>query len=216
MKRGVLTVLSGFSGSGKGTIIKKLLSSYPDNYALSISATTRSKRMNEKTGVYEQDGVDYFFLSREEFERRIAEDRFIEYATYNENHYGTPKDYVFECLDKGLDVILEIEVQGALQIKEKFPDALLIFMTPPDAETLYERLIGRGTETPEVVQRRMKTAIFESTLMDRYDYVLVNDTIDECAEKMHQMVTLAHDRAVCNEKLIEEIKQQLSQFSFES
>ena len=124
MKRGVLTVLSGFSGSGKGTIIKKLLSVHPETYALSVSATTRQKRMNEKTGVFEQDGVDYFFLTKEEFEKRIAEDRFIEYATYNENYYGTPKDYVFECLDKGLDVILEIEVQGALQIKEKFPDEI--------------------------------------------------------------------------------------------
>ncbi|MBO4476960.1 MAG: guanylate kinase [Lachnospiraceae bacterium] len=215
MKRGVLTVLSGFSGSGKGTIIKKLLSVHPDTYALSVSATTRQKRMNEKTGVFEQDGVDYFFLTKEEFEKRIVEDRFIEYATYNENYYGTPKDYVFECLDKGLDVILEIEVQGALQIKEKFPDALLIFMTPPDAETLYQRLIGRGTETEDVVRRRMKTAIFESSLMDRYDYVLVNDTIDECAEKMHQMVTLAHDRAVCSTKLIDEIKKQLNTFSFD-
>jgi len=215
MKRGVLTVLSGFSGSGKGTIIKKLLSTHPDTYALSISATTRSKRMNEKTGVFEQDGVDYFFLTRPEFEKRIAEDRFIEYAVYNENYYGTPKDYVFDRLEKGMDVILEIEVQGALQIKEKFPDALLIFLTPPDAETLYERLLGRGTETKEVVIRRMKTAVFESSLMDRYDYVLVNDTIDACAEKMHQMVTLAHDRAVCSEKLIGDIKKQLDQFTFD-
>ena len=215
MKRGVLTVLSGFSGSGKGTIIKNLLSVYPDRYALSVSATTRQKRLNEKTGVFETDGVDYFFLTKEEFEKRIAEDRFIEYATYNENYYGTPKDYVFECLNKGLDVILEIEVQGALQIKEKFPDALLIFMTPPDAETLYKRLTGRQTETEEVVRRRMKTAIFESTLMDRYDYVLVNDTIDECTEKLHQMVTLAHDRAVCSTGLIDEIKQQLNTFSFD-
>lgn len=139
-KKGILIILSGFSGVGKGTVVRRLLSDY-DNYALSISATTRKPREGE------EDGVSYFFKSKEEFEQMIKEDSFIEHARYVENYYGTPKAYVQEQLDAGKDVILEIEIQGALKVKEKYPDALMLFLVPPDAQTLKERLVGRGTET---------------------------------------------------------------------
>ena len=138
--KGILIVLSGFSGSGKGTIMKELMKKYSDQYALSISATTRSPRPGET------DGVEYFFRTKEQFEKMIADDELIEYAKYVDNYYGTPKAYVEEQLAAGKDVILEIEIQGALKVKEKFPDTLLMFVTPPSAEELKNRLVGRGTE----------------------------------------------------------------------
>ena len=155
MSKGVLTIVSGFSGAGKGTVMKGLLANY-DNYALSISATTRRPREGE------QDGREYFFKTREEFEQMIAEGAFIEYAQYVENYYGTPKAYVEEQLANGKDVLLEIEIQGALQVKKLRPDALLIFITPPSAEILEQRLTGRGTETPEVIAMRMNRAVEEA------------------------------------------------------
>ena len=142
--KGILLVISGFAGTGKGTLVHELLEKY-DNYALSVSATTRSPRPGEV------DGVHYFFKSKEEFEEMIHENRLIEYASYVENYYGTPKEYVRQQLENGKDVILEIEIQGALKIKEQFPDTLLLFMVPPSASVLEERLRGRGTETDEVV-----------------------------------------------------------------
>ena len=156
---GILIVVSGFSGSGKGTIMKELLKRY-DNYALSISATTRAPREGET------DGREYFFKTREEFEKMIAKEELIEYAEYVNNYYGTPRAYVEEQLTAGKDVILEIEIQGALKVKKKFPDTLLLFVTPPSAEELRKRLIGRGTETMEVIEQRMQRAIEESDGMD--------------------------------------------------
>ena len=156
--RGILAVVSGFSGSGKGTIMKELLQQY-DNYALSISATTRQPREGE------MHGREYFFLSKEEFEQLIKEEKLIEYAQYVGNYYGTPSSFVEEQRDAGKDVILEIEVQGALQVKEKFPDTVLLFVTPPSAEELASRLRGRGTETEEVIAKRMEQAVTESTLI---------------------------------------------------
>ena len=144
--RGILIVVSGFSGSGKGTIMKELMKKHSEYYALSISATTRNPRPGE------QDGVEYFFRTREEFERMIAEDELVEYAEYVGNYYGTPKAYVEEQLNAGKDVILEIEIQGALKVKEKFPDTLLLFVTPPSAEELKKRLVGRGTEEMSVIE----------------------------------------------------------------
>ena len=146
--KGILIVVSGFSGAGKGTIMKALLNKY-DNYALSISATTRNPREGEV------DGREYFFKTREEFEKMIAKDELIEYAKYVNNYYGTPKAYVEEQLADGKDVILEIEIQGALKVKEKFPETLLLFVTPPSAAELRSRLVGRGTETMEVIEQRM-------------------------------------------------------------
>lgn len=144
-EKGILIVVSGFSGSGKGTIMRELLKKY-DNYALSVSATTRAPRPGE------EEGREYFFKSTEEFEKMIAKDELIEYARYVDNYYGTPRVYVEEQLEAGKDVVLEIEIQGALKVKEKFPDTLLLFVTPPSAQELRSRLVGRGTETMDVIE----------------------------------------------------------------
>ena len=181
MNKGVLTVVSGFSGSGKGTIMKALLKKY-DNYALSISATTRSPREGER------NGREYFFKTKEEFQRLIEEDQLIEYAQYVENYYGTPREYVERCLDDGKDVILEIEVQGARKVKEKIPEAVLIFVTPPSAEELRARLVGRGTESMEVIESRLSRANEEAVVMPDYDYLLVNDDLEQCVEAMHGII----------------------------
>ena len=164
--RGILIVVSGFSGSGKGTIMNEIIRRY-NNYALSVSATTRNPRPGET------EGKEYFFKSVEEFEKMIAKDELIEYARYVDNYYGTPRAYVEEQLEAGKDVILEIEIQGAIKVKEKFPDTLLLFVTPPTAEELRKRLVGRGTETMDVIDFRMKRAKEESLGMDRYDYTII-------------------------------------------
>ena len=151
-RKGILIVVSGFSGSGKGTLMKELLSRYPDTYALSISATTRAPREGEA------HGREYFFISKDEFEKMIAKGDLIEYARYVENYYGTPREYVENMLDEGKDVILEIEIQGALKVKKAFPDTLLLFVTPPNATELKKRLVGRGTETMDVIKSRLDRA----------------------------------------------------------
>ncbi len=185
---GILIVVSGFSGSGKGTIMKELLKRY-DNYALSISATTRAPREGET------DGQEYFFKTREEFEKMIAKEELIEYAEYVNNYYGTPRAYVEEQLTAGKDVILEIEIQGALKVKKKFPDTLLLFVTPPSAEELRKRLIGRGTETMEVIEQRMQRAIEESDGMESYDYYVINDDLDTCVDEVHRIIQAEHNRS---------------------
>ena len=144
-QRGILIVVSGFSGAGKGTLMKELMKRYEETYALSVSATTRNPREGEV------DGREYFFKTTEEFEKMIAKEELIEYARYVENYYGTPRTYVEQQLEAGKDVILEIEIQGALKVKERFPDTLLLFVTPPSAKELRRRLVGRGTETMEVI-----------------------------------------------------------------
>ena len=201
-KEGILIVVSGFSGAGKGTIMKELLKRY-DNYALSISATTRSPRPGE------EDGKAYFFKTTEEFEKMIAKDELIEYARYVGNYYGTPKAYVEEQLRAGKDVILEIEIQGALKVKEKFPNTLLLFVTPPSAEELRKRLVGRGTETMDVIDGRMKRAIEESEYMDQYEYLVVNDDLDVCVEEMHHLIQGEHERCFRNQTFIEHMKREL-------
>lgn len=203
-RRGILIVVSGFSGSGKGTLMKELLSRYDDTYALSISATTRSPREGEV------DGREYFFKTREEFEKMIAKDELIEYARYVENYYGTPRDYVEKQLDAGKDVILEIEIQGALKVKKAFPDTLLLFVTPPSAEELKRRLVGRGTETMEVIESRMKRAVEEAEGMDRYDYLIINDDLETCAKQMHTIIQGEHHRSFRNTGFMKEIKEDLS------
>ena len=151
MSKGILVVVSGFSGAGKGTVMKRLLEKYND-YALSISVTTRNPRPGE------EDGREYFFRTKEEFEKLIKEDALIEYAQYVENYYGTPRSYVEEQLQAGKNVILEIEIQGAMKVKEKIPEALLVFVTPPTVEELEKRLKGRGTETAQVIAERLARA----------------------------------------------------------
>lgn len=200
--RGILAVVSGFSGSGKGTIMKELLQKY-DNYALSISATTRQPREGE------MHGKEYFFLSKEEFEQLIKEEKLIEYAQYVGNYYGTPSSFVEEQRDAGKDVILEIEVQGALQVKEKFPDTVLLFVTPPSAEELASRLRRRGTETEEVITKRMEQAVTESTLMDKYDYLVVNDSLQEAVETMHNILQMEHYKMSRNEEFVTDIQNDL-------
>lgn len=185
--KGILVVVSGFSGAGKGTLMKELLRRY-DNYALSVSATTRQPREGEK------DGEDYFFVSREYFQQMIGEGRLVEYAQYVNHYYGTPRDYVEKKMAEGKDVILEIEIQGALKVKKRFPDALLIFVTPPSAQELRRRLVGRGTETIEVINARLRRAAEEASGMEAYDYLLINDQIDRCVEQMHQLITLQHSK----------------------
>lgn len=205
--KGILTVVSGFSGAGKGTIMKELLKRHPDTYALSISATTRNPRPGET------DGVEYFFRTREEFEQKIAEDALIEYAQYVGNYYGTPKAYVEEQLLAGKNVILEIEIQGALKVKEKFPDTLLLFVTPPSAEELKNRLVGRGTETMDVVMSRLNRANEEAEGIEQYDYLVINDVLEDAVEEVHQIIQNEHYRVSRNETSIEMMRNELKKFS---
>ena len=203
--KGVLVVISGFSGAGKGTLVHNLLSKY-DNYALSISMTTRSPRQGEV------DGVHYFFSKKEDFEREIANDGLIEYANYCDNYYGTPRSYVEEQLESGKDVILEIEIQGAMKVKAKMPQTLLIFVTPPSAGELKRRLEGRGTETAEVIDKRMKRACEESEGVEQYDYIVVNDDLEECTRQIHQIIQTAHNTPNHQMELIEQIREELKAF----
>ena len=205
--KGILTVVSGFSGAGKGTIMKELLKQHPDTYALSISATTRNPRPGET------DGVEYFFRTREEFEQMIAEDALVEYAQYVCNYYGTPKTYVEEQLLAGKNVILEIEIQGALKVKEKFPDTLLLFVTPPSAEELKNRLVGRGTETMDVVESRLRRANEEAEGIEQYDYLVINDVLEDAVEEVHQIIQNEHYRVSRNETSIEMMRNELKKFS---
>ena len=204
--KGILVVLSGFSGSGKGTLVKRLLEEY-DNYALSISMTTRMPRPGE------EHGKSYFFVTKEEFQSTIQRNGLLEYAQYCDNFYGTPKAYVEEQLANGKDVILEIEVQGALQIKEKFPETLLLFVTPPSAQVLKNRLAGRGTETEEVINKRMRRAAEESESMSLYDNIIVNDDLEECVKFTHNVIQSAHSTPDRVFKLIANLKEELSGFS---
>ena len=203
-QKGILIVVSGFSGAGKGTLMKGLLEKY-DNYALSISATTRKPREGE------EEGKAYFFKETEEFEKMIAQDELIEYARYVNNYYGTPRAYVEEQLSKGKDVILEIEIQGALKVKEKFPETLLLFVTPPSAQVLKDRLVGRGTETAEVIDSRMKRAVEESQGVEKYDYLVINDDLERCAKEMHSIIQGEHDRVSRNADFIDDIRKELKE-----
>lgn len=204
--RGILTVVSGFSGAGKGTLMKKLMEEY-DNYALSISMTTRAPREGER------DGIEYFFTSKEKFEETIANDGLIEYAQYVGNYYGTPKAYVESQLEAGKDVILEIEIQGALKVKKQYPDCLLLFVTPPNAKELEKRLVGRGTETAEVIAKRLARAVEESQGIEDYDYIVVNDDLDLCVKQLHSLVQNEHFKVSQKSEFIEKIREELGEFA---
>ena len=203
-KRGILAIISGLSGAGKGTVVNKLLEK--DNYAVSISATTREPRQGEV------DGKNYFFKSRDEFENMIENNQLIEYAEYVGNYYGTPRDYVFKKLEEGYDVILEIEMQGALKVKEKFPETALIFITPPSADELKKRLVGRGTETIEQIDKRMSRAVDECDYMNKYDYIVLNDDLDECVDEIHRLLQSIHNAKENQSELIEKITEELKKF----
>lgn len=179
-KKGLLIVLSGPSGVGKDTLIREYLKD--NDGKISISATTRNPRENEV------NGVDYYFLTEEEFKDGIEKGDFLEYAMYNNNYYGTPKSKIMEDLDKGIDVILIIEVQGALQIKEMINDAVLIFTMPPSIETLRERIEKRNLDSPEMIENRLKIAVTEMELANKYDYVIVNNDLKLAKEKIELII----------------------------
>ncbi|MCT8395463.1 guanylate kinase [Weissella soli] len=182
MKRGVLIVLSGPSGVGKGTVRKALFEETDIDFQYSISMTTRNPREGE------MNGEDYFFVTREEFEKNIAEGNMLEYAEYVGNYYGTPKTFIDDTLASGRDVFLEIEVQGALQVKEKMPEGAYIFLTPPDLDALKERLVGRGTEDMDVINKRVNTAASEIRMMANYDYAVVNDEVENAVQRIKDIV----------------------------
>ena len=201
-RKGILLVVSGFSGAGKGTVIKKLVESY-DNYALSISMTTRASRPGER------EGKDYFFVSKDNFQDSIKADGLVEYACYCDNYYGTPKSYVMEMLRQGKDVILEIEIQGALKIKEKFPTAVLLFVMPPSVGELKKRLVNRGTETEEIIDKRLCRASEEAEGIENYDYIIINDDLDTCVAQLNAIVSAAHSTPSRNEIFIKNIREEL-------
>ena len=204
---GLLIVISGFSGSGKGTIMKELIRRYPEKYALSISATTRQPREGER------DGREYFFKTKEEFLSMIEHNELLEHAQYVGNYYGTPKAYVEEQLKEGKNVILEIEIQGALNIKKMFPDAVLLFIMPPSAEELERRLVGRGTEDEATIRARLSRASEEAQGVENYNYIVINDDVDACVETINSIVSSEKKKAVNNIDLINNIKEELKAYS---
>jgi len=185
-EKGLLIVLSGPSGVGKGTVRKAIFDDPDTDFEYSISMTTRNMRPGEV------DGRDYFFKKREEFEALIEADEFIEYAEYVGNYYGTPVQYVRDTMDAGKDVFLEIEVEGAKQVRKKFPEALFIFLAPPSLAHLEERLIGRGTESKDVIAYRVSEARKEVEMMNLYDYVVVNDEIERAKSQIQTIVEAEH------------------------
>lgn len=184
-EKGILFILSGPSGVGKGTVRKELFERKTE-LRYSISMTTRDIRPGEV------DGVDYFYKTNEEFEKLIAGGKLLEYAKFVNNYYGTPKDYVVETLDKGHDVFLEIEVQGAMQVKENFPEGVFIFLFPPSLDELKNRIVNRGTEKEDVILNRLKEARNEIEMMDSYDYVVVNDDVEKAVEKVQSIIQAEH------------------------
>lgn len=200
-KKGDLIVISGFSGVGKGTVVKKLVEDY--GYSLSVSATTRAPREGEV------DGKDYYFKSMDDFRNLIDYNGFIEWAQYVDNYYGTPRKFVEKEMAEGRDVILEIEVQGAMHVKEQYPDALLIFLTTPNVNALRNRLDGRGTESEEVIAKRMKRAAEEAEDMKEYDFIVINDDLEKCVQTVHSVITGNKCLKRNNLSFIEEIKEEL-------
>jgi guanylate kinase len=188
VEKGLLIVLSGPSGVGKGTVRKEIFSQQNTSFEYSISMTTRAPRAGEV------DGVDYFFKSREEFEGLIEQGKLLEYAEFVGNYYGTPVDYVRETTLKGKDVFLEIEVEGAKQVREKFPDGLFIFLSPPSLSELKNRIVTRGTESEEIINNRMNVAREEIEMMHLYDYVVENDTVENACEKIKAIIVAEHCR----------------------
>lgn len=181
-KKGLLLVISGPSGAGKGTVCSEYVKRRPD-CALSVSATTRAPREGEK------EGESYFFLSEEEFKKRLSEDGFLEHAQFCGNFYGTPRAAVMEMIEGGTDVILEIEVQGAMQVRSHYPEAVLIFVLPPSRKRLEERLRGRNTEEDDVIKNRLARAEKELCFIEKYNYVIVNDNLSETVDELQAVIT---------------------------
>lgn len=215
-EQGILVVVSGFSGAGKGTIMNRLMEKYGEHYALSVSATTRNPRPGEI------DGVSYFFKTKEEFEEMIKKEELVEYASYVGNYYGTPKAYVNEQLALGKNVILEIEIQGALNVKKIMPDTKLLFVTTKSAAVLKDRLVGRGTETMDVIEARLSRAYEESQGIENYDYLVVNDMLEDSVDKVHSIIMNeknheaaknSQDTILNNQNFINEMRDELLSFS---
>ena len=199
-KKGKLIVISGPSGCGKGTILSCFFEKYKEHpVELSISATTREPRVGET------DGVNYYYISKQEFENRIENDGFLEYASFCDNYYGTPRQEVSQKLENGIDIILEIEVQGAMKIYDKIPDAVMIFILPPSLEVLKNRLKGRGTETDEIIEKRIEAAKKEMLVSKNYTYVIVNEDVDDCADKLYHIINAEHLKVKDNKNIIEEV-----------
>ena len=202
---GKLLVISGLSAAGKGTVAKELVNRF-DNYVLSVSATTREKRGNEL------DGIDYFFISKDRFEEMIKNDEFLEYAKYVNNFYGTPKQYVIDKIKEGKNVILEIEMQGALQVKKIYDKAVLVFFLPKDAKTQRERLINRKRETLEQIEERINQTIIDAEYAIHYDYILVNENLEDSVNDMQAIVEEKYDKSKNSnnlkilEKIVKDIK----------
>ena len=196
--KGTLFVVSGPSGAGKGTVCSAFMEKHPE-CLLSVSATTRSPRPGEK------DGVNYFFLTEEEFKEKIANDGFLEHAVFCGNYYGTPKDAVLNAIENGKDVILEIEVQGAMQVRRHYPEAAFVFVVPPSMEVLEARLRGRGTESDEVIKGRLARAKDEFKFVEKYNYVLLNDTVENATERLAAIIRAEKCRMETN---YEEVKKE--------
>ena len=202
--KGKLFVLSGFSGAGKGTLVKYFLEHY-EGFALSVSATTRPMREGEI------DGVHYHFITRESFEEMIGRGELIEYTQYQGNYYGTPRPFVEKQLEEGVDVLLEIEVDGGTQIRKLYPDATLIFLMPPSAEELARRLRKRGTNTEEEIAGRLRRAVEESRYIGDYDYLLINDDLAECAARFERIAEVQHEKPGFLTEFTEAFTEQLKE-----
>jgi len=201
-EKGRLIVISGFSGAGKGTVVKRLIEKY--GYSLSISATTRKPREGET------DGREYYFKTVEDFKSLIDYNGFIEWAQYVENYYGTPRRFVEDEIAAGRNVILEIEVQGAMNVKSQYPDAILIFISTKDVDTLRNRLKGRGSETDDVIAKRISRAAEESKQIDSYEYVVINDDLETCVDSVNSIIVSESYKRENMLDFIADIRSQLS------
>ncbi|SHI73222.1 guanylate kinase [Dethiosulfatibacter aminovorans DSM 17477] len=200
MTKGLLIVVSGPSGAGKGTLCKELIRRN-NEIELSISCTTRDPRGKEV------DGVNYYFISTEEFESRIENNDFLEYAQVYGNYYGTPKWKVLELIDKGVDVILEIDIQGALKVKEEYPDGVFVFVLPPSLQELKERITSRGTDSKDAIIKRMDCAYEELSYAFKYDYAIVNDYVESAVDKIEAIITAEENKANRQKQTINSIRE---------